>query len=129
MSKITEQFIRKIPKTDLHLHLDGSLRLPTLIGMAQALGVELPSYEEAELKELVFKERYANLGEYLTGFAFTVAALQTHEHLECAAYELAEDSYEEGVRYIEVRFAPTVVPWSPADDGAAGSVYGLDRFL
>jgi adenosine deaminase len=106
MSKITEQFIRKIPKTDLHLHLDGSLRLPTLIEMAKSGSVELPSYDEAGLNELVFKERYANLGEYLAGFAYTVGVLQNHEHLERAAFELAEDAHEEGVRYIEVRFAP-----------------------
>ncbi len=106
MSKITEQFIQKIPKTDLHLHLDGSLRLSSLIELAKTSDIELPSYEEEGLNELVFKERYANLGEYLTGFAFTVAVLQSHEHLERAAYELAEDSYSEGVRYIEVRFAP-----------------------
>ncbi|VGO21486.1 adenosine deaminase family protein [Pontiella sulfatireligans] len=106
MSKITEQFIRKIPKTDLHLHLDGSLRLPTLIEMAKAEGVELPSYEEDGLNELVFKERYANLGEYLAGFAYTVGVLQSPENLERAAFELAEDSHAEGVRYIEVRFAP-----------------------
>jgi len=106
MSKITEQFIQKIPKTDLHLHLDGSLRLPSLIEMAKAENIELPSYDESGLNELVFKESYANLGEYLSGFAHTVAVLQTHEHLERAAYELAEDSYNEGVRYIEVRFAP-----------------------
>jgi len=106
MTKITEQFIRKIPKTDLHLHLDGSLRLPTLIEMARAEGIQLPSYEEDGLNELVFKERYADLTEYLAGFAYTVGALQTPENLERAAFELAEDSHAEGVRYIEVRFAP-----------------------
>jgi len=106
MSKITEQFIRKIPKTDLHLHLDGSLRLSSLIEMAKSTGVELPSYEQDGLNELVFKERYADLGEYLIGFAFTVGVLQTLENLERAAFELAEDSFNEGVRYIEVRFAP-----------------------
>ncbi len=106
MSKITEQFIRKIPKTDLHLHLDGSLRLPTLIEMSREQRMELPSYEEDGLNELVFKKRYANLGEYLAGFAYTVGALQTPENLERAAFELAEDSFNEGVRYIEVRFAP-----------------------
>ena len=62
MPKITEQFIRKIPKTDLHLHLDGSLRLPTLIEMARQEQVELPSYEEAGLNELVFKE-YVHCGK------------------------------------------------------------------
>ncbi|MCK4563747.1 MAG: adenosine deaminase family protein [Verrucomicrobia bacterium] len=106
MSKIPEQFIQKIPKTDLHLHLDGSLRLPTLIELAKGNGVGLPSYEEAGLNELVFKERYANLGEYLAGFAYTVGVLQAPESLERAAFELAEDSHAEGVRYIEVRFAP-----------------------
>lgn len=106
MSKTTEQFIRKIPKTDLHLHLDGSLRLPSLIQMAKAEGIELPSFEEEGLNELVFKNKYANLGEYLAGFAYTVGVLQNHENLERAAFELAEDSFAEGVRYIEVRFAP-----------------------
>jgi adenosine deaminase len=106
MSKITEQFIQKIPKTDLHLHLDGSLRLSSLIEMAQAQGLDLPSYTEEGLNELVFKTRYGNLGEYLAGFSYTVGVLQSLENLERAAYELAEDSLAEGVRYIEVRFAP-----------------------
>ena len=127
MSKINEQFIRKIPKTDLHLHLDGSLRLASLIEMAKADGVELPSCEEAGLNELVFKERYANLGEYLTGFAFTVAVLQNHEHLERAAYELAEDSYNEGVRYIEVRFAPQLHVTHATE--IAGVVQSVNRGL
>ena len=48
---IPQEFIRRIPKTDLHLHLDGSLRLPTLIELAKKEGVELPSYEEAGLRE------------------------------------------------------------------------------
>ena len=106
MSKITEQFILKIPKTDLHVHLDGSLRLASLIELAKAQQLELPSYEETGLNELVFKERYANLGEYLTGFSYTVGVLQSLENLERAAVELAEDSFNEGVRYMEVRFAP-----------------------
>lgn len=100
------EFIRRIPKTDLHLHLDGSLRLPTLIELAREQNVELPSYEEAGLRELVFKDSYRDLPEYLRGFAYTVAVLQTTEALERAAFELAEDNLAEGVRYIEVRFAP-----------------------
>jgi adenosine deaminase len=127
MSKITEQFIQKIPKTDLHLHLDGSLRLSSLIEMAQTGKVVLPSYEEDGLNELVFKERYASLSEYLTGFAFTVAVLQNHENLERAAYELAEDSYSEGVRYIEVRFAPQLHVTHATE--IAGIVRAVDRGL
>jgi adenosine deaminase len=103
---ITEEFIAALPKTDLHVHLDGSLRLSSLIALAKDRGVELPSYSEEGLKETVFKERYASLPEYLHGFAFTCAVLQDEDALEQAAYELAVDNIEEGVRYIEPRFAP-----------------------
>ncbi len=103
---VLEEFVRRIPKTDLHVHLDGSLRLPTLIELARSARVELPSYEEAGLKELVFKKHYADLPDYLRGFAYTCAVLQTAEHLERVAYELALDNIAENVRYVEVRFAP-----------------------
>jgi adenosine deaminase len=105
-SKITSEFIRALPKTDLHLHLDGSIRLPTLIELAREHNVPLPSYTEEGLKETVFKERYANLQEYLHGFKYTTAVLQSGEALERASYELACDNFTEGVRYLEVRFAP-----------------------
>ncbi len=104
--KITREFIEKIPKTDLHLHLDGSLRLPTLIDLARQNGVELPAWDEAGLRRLVFKDKYADLTEYLQGFAYTTAVLQTPEALERVGYELVQDNQAEGVRYIEVRFAP-----------------------
>jgi adenosine deaminase len=104
--KITREFIREIPKTDLHLHLDGSLRLSTLIELARENDVELPAYTENELRSQVFKDRYNNLGEYLRGFSYFGKVLQTESALERVAYELASDNIAEGVRYIEVRFAP-----------------------
>jgi adenosine deaminase len=104
--KITSEFIKKIPKTDLHLHLDGSLRLGTLIELAKKDGVKLPSYDEAGLKELVFKPAYKDLGEYLKGFGYTCAVMRTAENIERISKELVEDNIAEGVRYIEVRFAP-----------------------
>ncbi len=104
--KITKEFIREIPKTDLHLHLDGSLRLSTLIELAREKDIELPAYTEKELRKQVFKERYNNLGEYLRGFSYFGKVLQTESALERVAYELASDNIAEGVRYIEVRFAP-----------------------
>lgn len=106
MKPITPEFIRRMPKTDLHVHLDGSLRIPTLIELAKAENVKLPAYDEQGLKETVFKENYANLPEYLQGFAYTCAVLQNAENLERVAYELAQDNIAEGVRYVEVRFAP-----------------------
>jgi len=103
---VTPEFIRRMPKTDLHVHLDGSLRLSTLIELAKRGNIALPSYEEAGLKETVFKEHYASLPEYLQGFAYTCAVLQNAENLERVACELGQDNIAEGVRYVEVRFAP-----------------------
>jgi adenosine deaminase len=104
--KITREFIEKIPKTDLHLHLDGSIRLSTLIELAQENDIPLPAHSEKELKAKVFKNKYQNLEEYLQGFAYTGAVLQSESALERVSYELAMDNINEGVRYIEIRFAP-----------------------
>ena len=103
---ITEAFIKDLPKTDLHVHLDGSLRLPTLIELAREQKVELPSETPEGLMETVFKQGYQDLNEYLRGFAYTCAVLHDPESLERVAYELAWDNINEGVRYLEVRFAP-----------------------
>ena len=110
-SKITytedlAELIKRIPKTDLHVHLDGSLRLETLIEIAKKENVELPSATVEGLNELVFKDNYANLEEYLKTFGYSCAVMQKPEYLEQIAYELAQDNQNEGVRYIEVRFAP-----------------------
>jgi adenosine deaminase len=102
----TATFLEKIPKTDLHVHLDGSLRIATLLELADQYGVVLPGKSEAELNEKVFKSHYQNLPEYLAGFQYTVAVMQTEEALERIARELAEDNLAENVRYLEVRFAP-----------------------
>ncbi len=104
--KISREFIEKIPKTDLHLHLDGSLRLSTLVDLARENKVKLPAWDEAGLRRQVFKNAYADLPEYLQGFAYTTAVLQTPAALERVGFELAQDNQAEGVRYIEVRFAP-----------------------
>lgn len=107
--RYSSDFLRAMPKADLHLHLDGSLRPSGLIDMAKRSKVELPSYSEEGLFDLVFKDSYQNLGEYLHGFQYTCAVLRDMENLEQAAYELAQDNIAEGVNYIEVRFAPQLM--------------------
>jgi adenosine deaminase len=102
----TAELLRRLPKTDLHCHLDGSLRLGSLVEMARDRKVELPSTTEEGLRELVFKPAYRDLPDYLRGFAYTCAVLTDAEALERAAFELAEDCLAEGVRYLELRFAP-----------------------
>jgi adenosine deaminase len=103
---IPRELIRTVPKSDLHAHLDGSMRVTTLIELAREQGVALPSYEVAGLHELVFKPAYANLGEYLLGFEYTCAVLSSFDAMERVAFEMAEDAIAQGVRYLEIRFAP-----------------------
>ena len=103
---LTPKLVRELPKSDLHVHLDGSLRVDSLIEMAQERGVRLPAETEEGLRDTIFKESYSNLEEYLRGFTYTTAILQDPEALERAAFELCRDCQEEGVRYIEIRFAP-----------------------
>ncbi len=106
MPQLTDELIRKLPKTDLHVHLDGSLRIPTLIELAKQHKITLPSYTVEGLRELVFKESYKNLPEYLEGFQYTTAVMRDAEAIERIAYEFCLDNQAEGVRYVEVRFAP-----------------------
>jgi adenosine deaminase len=103
---VSTELLRALPKSDLHVHLDGSLRLPSLIEMAEERGVTLPSNTEEGMRELVFKPSYNSLVEYLEGFRYTTAVLRDAESLERSAYELMCDNADEGVRYVEVRFAP-----------------------
>jgi adenosine deaminase len=105
-SCIDRELVAALPKSDLHVHLDGSLRIETLIELARERRVELPSRTPDGLLQLVFKRAYENLPEYLKGFEFTVACLQDAEALERAAYELCRDCHAENVLYVEIRFAP-----------------------
>ncbi|GAB6088788.1 adenosine deaminase family protein [Spirochaeta dissipatitropha] len=109
MAWYNPEFIKVIPKTDLHVHLDGSLRISTLIDLAEEAGVELPAQDEKGLRELVFKDSYKSLEEYLRGFGLTTSVMRTESALYRVAYELMMDNAAEGVRYIEVRFAPQLL--------------------
>ena len=80
--KITDQLLMDLPKTDLHLHLDGSLRISSLIEMARERNVDLPSYTEDGLNELVFKASYDSLVEYLQGFNYTLTNNDDGEQVE-----------------------------------------------
>ena len=102
----SNEFIKAIPKTDLHCHIDGSLRLGTLIELARERGVELPADTESGMRDKVFKPQYSSLVEYLQGFSYTCAVMRDESALERIAYELCWDNYNEGVRYLEAKFAP-----------------------
>ena len=105
--EISLDLIQRLPKTDLHCHLDGSLRLDTILDLARIQGTKLPTFDRAELhRQLVAGEHVTSLDEYLRAFDITLSVMQTEDALERCAYELAEDAWREHVRYIEVRYSP-----------------------
>jgi len=105
--KITEDFLRSLPKCELHCHLDGSLRLTTIRDQAQKDKVELPTTDLDELRKILVVEKSAgSLPNYLQIFDLTLKVLQTPEALMRSAYELAEDASQENILYLEVRYSP-----------------------
>ncbi len=104
---IALEVVRKLPKTDLHVHLDGSLRLSTILDLAQRQRVKLVADSEDGLRKAMnLGQNCGSLVEYLKAFDVTLTVLQTEDSLYRSAYELAQDAAEENVRYMEVRYAP-----------------------
>jgi adenosine deaminase len=103
---LTSDKLRRLPKADLHCHLDGSLRPSTLIELGREYGVALPVESADELRDYMLVDDAETLEDYLARFEVTISVLQTAEAIERVAYELGEDAVKDGVRYIEVRNAP-----------------------
>ena len=105
-AEVTRERLRSLPKAELHVHLDGSLRPSTMLELARDLGTELPASDPESLASAMRAGHSRNLEEYLEKFAITLALMQEPEALERTAFELGEDAAEENVRYLEVRYSP-----------------------
>ncbi|MFP2904673.1 adenosine deaminase [Pyxidicoccus sp. 3LFB2] len=106
---VTEELLHALPKTDLHCHLDGSMRVKTILELAEQQKVKLPANTEDGLaKAIHMGEVCKSLEEYLVAFDVTLSVLQTAEALYRAAYELAVDAAAENVRWLEVRYSPAL---------------------
>lgn len=106
--KLTERYIRTLPKVVLHDHLDGGLRPGTVIELAKDIGYKkLPTRDAGELRDWFHRgARRGSLPLYLEGFNHTTGVMQTEEALERVAYEMMEDMHDDGVVYVETRFSP-----------------------
>ena len=104
--RLTKDELRRWPKAELHVHLDGCLRPDTMLELARAQGVRLPADTPETLVAALSTKNAHNLEEYLRNYAYTLAVMQTAAALERIAYEFVVDVAAENVRYVEVRYSP-----------------------
>jgi len=105
--KISDSLLKKLPKVELHCHLDGCLRIETILDLGQRYNVSLPASNPEDLiKLLCIGKKRGTLEEYIARFDITLSVMQSPEALTRIAFELIEDVAAENVRYIEVRYAP-----------------------
>ncbi len=101
------QRARALPKVLLHEHLDGGLRVATLLDLLRQRGMTAPAPDEPGLSAWFHANAHAgSLEKYLQGFALTVAAMASPEAMRRVAREAAEDAHAQGVVLAEFRIAP-----------------------
>ena len=104
--RLTKNALRRWPKAELHVHLDGALRPATMLELARAQGIRLPADTPETLAKAMLVREAKNLEEYLQKYEITLSVLQTAQALERVAYEFVVDVAAENVRYVEVRYSP-----------------------
>lgn len=103
---LTRELLRRLPKAELHVHLDSALRPATMVELAREAGFALPTTDPDALRDFMLVRNAASLEDYLKRFEYTIPLLQTPEAIERVAYEMVEDAARDGLRYLEVRYCP-----------------------
>jgi len=132
--EITTELIRDLPKADLHVHLDGSVRFSTLIEFYRAKGLNLPGGNEEGLRKLLKGTGESpTLAAYIPLFGIVHRVLQDEVSLRRVTRELVADCAAENVKHLEMRFSPVLhcegdlTPESATDAVLAGLMEGREE--
>lgn len=117
--EISTQFLHDLPKVDLHVHLDGSVRFESFVELSQEMGRPLPGGSPESARETLIHGTESGLDEYLDLFEHTIAVLQTREALQRCAREIVEDCAAENIWHVELRFSPALHRLQGLDDHSA----------
>ena len=126
LSSELETFIKRIPKIELHLHLEGSITPKTLLRIAQRNKVNILAHDEAEVARHF---NYRDFHEFLSVFMVMSNALRYGEDFEEVAYALAEQLHEQNVCYSEIMLSPALYyrRGMNLDEVVQGTAAGLAR--
>jgi adenosine deaminase len=130
MSESLVQRLQVIPKIDLHHHLDGAVRTPTVLELAREHQVSLPTYDSEQLeRHLTIPPDCRSLSDFLDCFQTLYPVLQYPSSMERVAFELCEDFAKQNVIYGETRFAPVLLTEEEAsqEDMVKAVIQGLHR--
>lgn len=98
---------KELPLVELHRHLDGSIRLDTIIELGRKYNLPLPSFEREELRPHVqVVEPQPGVMAFIAKFKWMVGVLADYDACHRVAYENVIDANTEGIDYIELRFSP-----------------------
>jgi adenosine deaminase len=101
------EFIRSLPKTDLHCHIDGSIRPKTILELAIQDGIDIPTKNLEEFRKHVqVDDSCDSLKDYLKKFELPLKVFGREQNIKRITLELLEDMEREGVKYTELRFSP-----------------------
>lgn len=109
MQKLHPQQLRELFKVELHRHLDCSVRWSTLVELAPLVGIELPENSRQKREKFLITQPMQDLESVLKKFLNAQKILASEEILERIAYEACEDAYNDGIRLLELRYAPTFI--------------------
>jgi aminodeoxyfutalosine deaminase len=97
------EFIRDMPKVELHVHLEGSIRPSTLLALAERNGISLPAHDVEGLREFY---RFTDFGHFIQVYITLSSCLRTIDDFALIAYEFGADMARQKIRYAEVTFTP-----------------------
>ena len=103
---LTRELLARLPKAELHTHLDSALRPATMVELAREAKFALPTTDPDALRRFMVVSDAGSLEDYLARFEYTIPLLQTTEGIERVSYEMVEDAARDGLRYLEVRYCP-----------------------
>jgi len=104
-----QDWVKTVPKAVLHDHLDGGLRVETLIDLANKQNYkDLPSTNHDELKKWIQPKPNKSLAINLEAWSHTIGVMQDSDSIYRVTMEALEDLSNDGVVYAELRFAPLV---------------------